>query len=66
MPRCVTAVRIIEKSVMGESFVLCPARLDPRLDSRFSTRAGIENRESNGTVSLIYSDIKFEAVLNLC
>ena len=34
MPRCVTAVRIIEKSVMGESFVLCPARLDPRLDSR--------------------------------
>ena len=25
--------KIIEKSVMGESFVFCPARLDPRLDS---------------------------------
>ena len=33
MPCCVTASRlckIIEKSVAGESFVFCPARLDPR------------------------------------
>ena len=37
MPCCVTAVdlcEIIEKSVMGASFVFCPERLDPRLDSR--------------------------------
>ena len=36
MPHCVTAVclcKIIEKSVMDESFVFCPARLDSRLDS---------------------------------
>ena len=39
---------------MGESFVFCPARLGPRLDSRwlvfdsrFSIGAGIENRESS-------------------
>ena len=31
MPCCVAVV--IEKSVMGESFVFCPARLDPRPDS---------------------------------
>ena len=37
MPCCVTAVglcKIIEKSVMGESFVFCPAKLDPRPDFR--------------------------------
>ena len=28
--------KLIEKSIMGESFVFCPARLDPRLDSRFA------------------------------
>ena len=36
LPCCVTTVglcKIIEKSVMGESFVFCPVRLDPRLDS---------------------------------
>ena len=34
---CVTAVglcKIIEKSVVGASFVFCPERLGPRLDSR--------------------------------
>ena len=37
MPCCVTAVRlckIIEKSVMGASFIFCPVRLGPHLDSR--------------------------------
>ena len=37
IPRCVTAVclwKIIEKSVMGESFVFCPARLDSWCNSR--------------------------------
>ena len=36
MPCCVTAVglcKIIGKSVMGESFVFCPVRLDLRLHS---------------------------------
>ena len=65
---------------MGESFVFCPARLHPDsiLDSLFAQESRIanrvENRDSqwtvnlllNGTVSLIYSDIKFETVLNLC
>ena len=39
---------------MGESFVFCPVRLNPQLDaqqlvvdSQFSIRTGIENRESS-------------------
>ena len=37
MPCCVPAVglcKIIEKSVVSASFVFCPERLGPRLDSR--------------------------------
>ena len=38
---CVTAVhvglrKIIEKSMISESFVFCPVRLDPRIDARFA------------------------------
>ena len=67
MLRCVTAIclwKIIEKSVMRESFVFCPARLDSRrnsrylvLDSRFAQEWRIanrvENRDSQRTVSLL-------------
>ena len=40
---------------MGESFVFRPVhvRLDSRLDSRFSIRAGTENRDSQRTVNLL-------------
>ena len=39
MPCCVTAVclcKIIKKSFLGESFVFCLVKLDPRLDSRWA------------------------------
>ena len=55
MPRCVTAVclcKIIKKSVMGESFVFCPARLDSRklfLDSRFAQQSRMETRNGLST-----------------
>ena len=42
---------------MGESFVFCPARLDPRLDSQFAQESRIvkrvENRDSQRTVNLL-------------
>ena len=42
---------------MGESFVFCPARLDPQLDSRFMQELRIanrvENRDSQCTVNLL-------------
>ena len=64
MPCCGTAVclcKIMEESVMGKSFVFCPARLDSRqlvvdLDSRFAQESRIanrvENRDSQRTVNL--------------
>ena len=50
MPCCVTAVRlckIIEKSVVGASFVFCPEELGPRLDSPLAQESRIANRVEN-------------------
>ena len=49
--------KIIEKSVMGESFFFCLMRLDPRLDSQFTQESRIvnqvENRDSQWTVNFL-------------
>ena len=49
--------KIIEKSVMGESFFFCLTRLDPRLDSQFTQESRIvnqvENRDSQWTVNFL-------------
>ena len=48
--RCVVLqllCKIIEKSVMGESFFFCLTRLDPRLGSRFTQESRIVNRVEN-------------------
>ena len=59
--------KIIEKSVMGESFFFCLTRLDPWLDSQFTQESRIvnqvENRDSQWTVNFLLNSTVIEDLL---